>query len=213
MNCQCQGIEELFNQEQVEKDLRQYRRRGPDRTTRWLVDAIRRQARGSRTLLDIGGGVGAIQHALLEAGIERAEGVEASAAYFTAALKEAQRRGLGERVHYHYGNFTELEQDVAPADIVTLDRVICCYDDMDKLVGLSVLKARQIYGVVYPRDGWWMKLGAVLLNLYFRIRRSPYRGFVHSTRAVEAIIGSSGFRRQFYRRTLFWQVAVYTRPA
>jgi hypothetical protein len=213
MNCQCQGIEELFNQEQVDKDLRQYRRRGPDRTTRWLVDAIRRQAAGSRTLLDIGGGVGAIQHALLEAGVERAEGVDASAAYCTAAVKEAQRRGLGERVSYHYGNFTDLAEEVAPADIVTLDRVICCYDDMEQLVALSVRKARQIYGVVYPRDGWWMNLGAGLMNLYFRIRRSPYRGFVHPTRAVEAIIHQHGYQQQFYRRTLIWQVAVYTRPA
>ena len=35
-------------------------------------------------------------------------------------------------------------------DILTLDRVICCYPDMQKLVGLSAKRARKLYGLIYP---------------------------------------------------------------
>lgn len=211
MNCQCQGIEELFNQEHVDQDLADYRKKGPARTTRMLTQAIQREGVAGLTLLDIGGGVGAIQHALIEAGVEQVTGIEASAAYLAAAEGEARRRGLSGRVSFHHGNFTDLAPAISPADIVTLDRVICCYNDMEKLVGLSAARARRLYGVVYPRDTWWIKLGLRVANLYFRLRRSPYRAFVHPTQAVEALVKSQGFQRKFYRRTLIWQVVVYTR--
>ena len=37
---QCQGIEEFFDQKEADKDLASYRKKGPDATTRMLVDAI-----------------------------------------------------------------------------------------------------------------------------------------------------------------------------
>jgi magnesium-protoporphyrin O-methyltransferase len=104
-----------------------------------------------------------------------------------------------------------MAEDIPPADIVTLDRVICCYHDMEKLVGLSAARARKLYGLVYPRDTWWIKIGLGLQNLFFRLRRSPYRAFVHPTRAVEAVLNSQGLNRRSYRQTLVWQVVVYTR--
>lgn len=209
--CQCQGIEELFNQQYVTKELTRYRAKGPDKTTRMLTEAIKEAGVAGFTLLDVGGGVGAIQHELLQAGVDHVTSVEASTAYIDAARSEAKRRGQADRVSYHYGNFVDLEADIPPADIVTLDRVICCYPDMEKLVGLSAPLARKLYGLVYPRDSWWMKIGLALQNFYFWLRRSPFRTFVHSTESVESILSSDGLMRRFYRRTLAWQVAVYTR--
>jgi magnesium-protoporphyrin O-methyltransferase len=116
-----------------------------------------------------------------------------------------------ERVHYYHGNFVDLAGEIAPADIVTLDRVICCYHDMENLVGLSAARARKLYGLVYPRDTWWVKLGLELQNIYFRFRRSPFRTFTHPVRAVEAILSKNGLKRAYYRGTLVWQVVVYTR--
>jgi magnesium-protoporphyrin O-methyltransferase len=211
MNCQCQGIEEVFSQEHVDKELREYRAKGPDKTTRMLAEAIRKEGVRGLTLLDIGGGVGAIQHALIEAGVEQVTGVDASKAYLEAAAAEAERRGQAERVRYQHGNFIELAGGIAEADIVTLDRVICCYPDMERLVSLSAGRARKFYGLVYPRDTWWIKAGLAVGNFFMRLRRSTFRGFVHPTREVEALLEKSGLRRKFYRRTLVWQVVVYTR--
>lgn len=209
--CQCQGIEEVFSQSYVTRELSRYRLKGPIKTTRMLLEAIKKVGVDGLTLLDIGGGVGAVQHELLEAGVKDAIDVDASSAYIQAARDEAQRRGLAERVSYHYGNFVNLAADIDPADIVTLDRVICCYDDMEKLVKLSAGRARKLYGVVYPRDTWWIKIGLAVGNLISRLQRSPYRAFAHPSEAVEALVNSLGLKRSSYRRTLVWQVVVYTR--
>lgn len=209
--CQCQGIEEVFSQGYVTKELSRYRLKGPIKTTRMLIEAIKEAGVDGLTLLDIGGGVGAVQHELLEAGVKDATDVDASKAYIQAARAEAQRRGLAERVSYHYGNFVDLAKDIDSADIVTLDRVICCYDDMEKLVSLSAGRARKLYGVVYPRDTWWIKIGLAVGNLLSRLQRSPYRAFAHPTQAVEALVNSLGLKRSSYRQTLVWQVVVYSR--
>ena len=209
--CQCEGIERLFNQAEAAKKLKQYRRKGPDKTTRLLINALRGYGVEGMTLLDIGGGVGAIQHELLKAGVSRAASVEASSAYLNTAKAETERQGNAGRVTYHYGNFVDLAAALPPADVVTLDRVICCYHDMPKLIGLSVARAVKLYGLVYPRDTWWMKLGLAAGNLFFRLRRTPFRVFVHPTEAVEAIIQAEGLKRSFYRTTGMWQVVVYAR--
>jgi 2-polyprenyl-3-methyl-5-hydroxy-6-metoxy-1,4-benzoquinol methylase len=207
--CQCQGIEELFSQQYVNKELSRYRAKGPDKTTRMLTEAIKMMGIEGLTLLDIGGGLGAIQHELLDSGVDQVTHVEASTAYIVAAKAEAQRRGYSERTSYHHGNFVDLASNILPADIVTLNRVICCYPDLEKLVSLSAARARKLYGLVYPRDTWWVKIALALQNFYFRLRGSPFRTFAHPSKAVEAILGNSGLKRQFYRQTIVWQVVVY----
>ena len=212
MNCgQCQGIETVFDQKTAAQKLKKYRTQGPDKTTRMLIDALKAQGVEGATLLDVGGGVGAIQHELLKQGARSATDVEASSAYLATAKAEAERQGYAGRVTYRYGNFVDLAPDVEPADIVTLDRVICCYHDMEKLVGLSSARARRAYGVVYPRDTWWMRIGLAIGNAFLRLSRSSFRSFAHPTKAVDAVIRGNGLKQKFYRRTLLWQVVVYAR--
>jgi Methyltransferase domain len=209
--CQCKGIETLFNEKEARNRLRDYRKDGPAKTTRMLVEALRAEGVEGMTLLDIGGGVGAIQHELLRSGIERAISVEASTAYLKAAQEEAERQGHADRVSYYHANFVDLAPHIASADIVTLDRVICCYHDMPGLVGRSVAKAERLYGVVYPRDTWWMRAAISLGNLYFRVVRNPFRTFVHPTQAVDALVLGSGLQQRFYKTSGPWQVVVYAR--
>lgn len=209
--CQCKGIEMMFNQKSAVRELKQYRRKGPHRTTQMLIDALKTEGIEGMTLLDIGGGVGAIQHELLRAGVSSATSVDASAAYLEAAKEEAERQGHAGRVSYYHGNFIQLAPDITPANVVTLDRVICCYHDMHALVGLSSARARDLYGLVYPRDTWWMKIWVVIENLVYWLVRNPFRSFVHPTEQVDAVVRSSGLRRRLYRKTFMWQVVVYAR--
>jgi magnesium-protoporphyrin O-methyltransferase len=209
--CQCQGIEQLFNEPHVTKELARYRAKGPEKTSRMLIEALKKKGVRGMTLLDIGGGIGAVQHALLGAGAASSTSVEASSAYIAAAKAEAERRGLAQRVHYQQGDYVDLAADIPPADIVTLDRVICCYPDMAKLVGLSAARARKLYGLVYPRDAWWVKIGLGIENIFFRLFKSSFRVFVHPTEAVDALVKGNGLKPSFYRETLIWQIVVYTR--
>jgi magnesium-protoporphyrin O-methyltransferase len=209
--CQCQGIEAEFDQKLAVRKLDTYRAHGPDPTTRILIDALKAEGVQGMTLLDIGGGVGAIQHELLHSGVQSVTGVEASTAYIATARAEHERQGHVDHVDLRRGNFVDLAADLPPADIVTLDRVICCYHDMQALVGLSAARARKLYGVVYPRDTWWMKIGLSIGNFFYWLRQSSFRTFLHSTAVVESLVRKNGLERRFYRKTLVWQVAVYAR--
>jgi magnesium-protoporphyrin O-methyltransferase len=211
--CQCKGNETKFDQKNVTKKLKKYLKDGPKKTTLQLIEALLSEDSQGMTLLDIGGGLGDIQHALLKSGISSAINVEASTAYLEACKEEAERLGHANHIRHMQGNFVDLAEDIPTADFVTLDRVICCYHDMPKLVNLSAQKATRFYGVVYPRDTWWVRL---VILIYYNVRhwlqRNPMRIFVHSTEAVEAVIRKNGLERHFHREMGPWQVVVYSRP-
>lgn len=208
---QCEGIELMFDEENADNDLRVYRAEGPDETTAWLLDDLKARGVERQTLLDIGGGVGMIQHELLKAGAASAVHVDASSAYIDAAKREAKRRKLGERIAWHFGNFVDLARELEPADIVTLDKVICCYDDMPRLVRSSARLAKRHYAIVVPRDKWWFRAAVRVMNLFQAVTRNPYRMFVHRHQAIEAIIAKAGLKRSFSRHNFMWQVLVYSR--
>src|SRR5688572_14901408 len=214
--CQCEGIEQEFNDVEARKTVTRFRRRGPDRTTLLLIEGLRaaletRNASGA-TLLDVGGGIGAIHHELLTKGIDRVVHVDASSAHLAVAREETERRGHAARAEFVRGDFVDIADRVAPADVVTLDRVICCYDNMPRLVRRSAEHARRFFGAVYPQGTFWMRAGVVVINLIMRIKRSPFRTFHHDPVEIDAVLRSTGLRRRQIQRRLGWEVVVYERP-
>jgi len=219
--CAC-AIGNEFGERAARRDLQAYRRSGPDRTTRWLIDGLRNGGANAAigagsasvdglTVLDIGAGVGAVHLELLRSGAAAAVDVDGSPAYVDVAREEAVRLGLADRVTYVGGDFVTLSPTIAPADIVALDRVVCCYPDMGALVRLSVARARRRYGLVYPRDRSWIKLGSTVMNGLSRVARRRVRFHVHRTTDVDAIVRAAGFAPVISRSTWFWQVVVYER--
>lgn len=208
----CCGFDRVFNEKRVARELRRYQRRGPVRTTRRLVEAIEAEGPGGATLLDVGGGIGAIQHELMRAGVEAATDVDASLPYLVAARQQAEQEGYGGRARYLHGDFLDVAGEVGAADIVTLDRVICCYPDMDGLVRLSAARARRLYGLVYPRRTWLVKLMLSLFNAACRLRRCPMRVYLHPPADVHRLLLAEGLSLQRLDRTLIWEVALYRRP-
>ena len=212
---QCAGIEQVFNDAEAKRQLRRLNRRGPVRTTRLLIDAIGRalEATGVRdaTLLDIGAGIGAIHHELLDGPVARATHVDGSSAHISVARAEVQRRGHSDRVEFKQGDFVEMATDVPATDVVTLDRVICCYPDMELLVSRSAQKAGRLYGAVYPRQVAWMRVGIWAINLIQRVKGSAFRVFLHAPARIDAVLRTAGLERVMRRQTLGWEVAVYSR--
>jgi magnesium-protoporphyrin O-methyltransferase len=201
----------IFDRDTAEKDRDRYRARGPDRTTRMLLELLRAHRVGGATLLDVGGGIGVIGRELLRAGVGHAVMVEASPDYLDVARDEAGRSGLLDRMEFVEGDYVRRAAEVDVADIVTLDRVICCYPDAESLVARSVDHARWLYGLVLPRDGWHIRLALGLNNLRFWLQRSPYRSYGHSNGRIDELAGERGFRRLAERRTFFWRVVLYAR--
>jgi SAM-dependent methyltransferase len=208
--CAC-TVGNEFGERQARRDLAAYRSRGPDRTTKWLIEGLAAGGVAGSTVLDIGAGVGAVHLALLEAGAVSAVDVDGSPAYVEVARAEARRAGRSDDVRHETGDFVALAPTIAPADLVALDRVVCCYPDMSALVRLSVALARRRYGLVYPRDTWWIRAGGVVLNSIARLARQRVRAWVHRTAEVDAIVRAAGFTPRLERSTLFWRVVVYER--
>lgn len=209
--CQIAGIEEYMDARMADKELKRYREKGPEGTTSILLQALITEGVDGLALLDIGGGVGVLQHELLQAGVRGVTSVDASSAYLQAAREEVERRGHTDRVQQHHGDFVQMAHQIPEADIVTLDRVICCYHDMEGLVGRSAALASQLYGVVYPRDDWWVRAFIRLQNLYHGLRGSDFRAFAHANAAIERRIREAGLERCFSHETIVWKVHVYRR--
>ena len=207
---QCAGIEREFNTKVAARELAAYRRRGIRGTTKMLIGLLRQAQAEGATLLDIGGGIGAIQHELA-AGLAQITSVDAAPAYLEAQKSEAARQGYAGRVSYRHGDFVTVAGEIPEHDVVTLDRVICCYPDMRALVERSAERARRFYAAVYPRGTWWNVVGLALGNIVMRLRRSSFRGYVHSPAQIERILAAHGLRLQAARETFIWRVAVYGR--
>ena len=211
MDCCAHGYDDQFDAAQAAKDLKRFRADGPDPTTRALLNLLRARGVADASLLDIGGGVGAIHHELLNAGARAAVHADASAPYIRAAREEAERRGHGERVQFVYGDFVALAPTIAQADIVTLDRVICCYPDMEALVAASASHARRLYGAVYPRARWYLRAGFRVINALQWVRRAAFRVYLHSPDGIDAALRRQGLERRAVADTFVWRVAVYAR--
>ena len=208
--CQPEVIQTRFDDRYVQRKLDRYRKKGPKQTTRLLIEAITEVLAPGMTLLDIGGGIGDIDHALIEAGVAHATNVEASEAYLEACKVEAHRLGHADRMNYVVDDFVEASSELEEADIVTLDRVICCYPFMQELVIQSLAKARQLYGIVVPLDRWWVKaFTALYYNLRFVLQGIEFRVFVHPIDAIESVIEAENFNRIFRKEKSGWYIALY----
>jgi len=209
--CTSECYESTFNDRHAAKQLRSYRRKGPNKTTRMLLAGLRSAGIDDAAVLDVGAGIGVVHHELLAGGARSAVHVDAARAHMRAAREEAERRGHADRVTFVHGDFVALADAVPAADVVTLDRVICCYPDMEALVAASAGKARRLYGAVFPRERPGVKVMSTLGNLVCRLRGDPFRSYIHSMTAIDAAVRRQGFTLRSVANTVLWRVAVYAR--
>jgi hypothetical protein len=206
--CRPEGYERLFSAKQARLDARRYRKRGLGGTSRDLVE-LAGDVSGA-TVLEVGGGVGAIELDLLAAGADRATNVELSGEYEEEAAKLIDERGFGERVDRRVADF--VTEPVEPADVVVMHRVVCCYPDVDLLVGVAAAHTRRRLLLTYPRERPWTRIGIRLINLCLRISSSSFRAFVHPVARMAAAAEREGLALERRERPgLIWENAVYER--
>ena len=210
--CQCDGVGTRFDEAYAAEKLARYRSAGPDPSTQMLIDLVAEEDIQGLTLLDIGGGVGAVQHGLIERGVARALEVEASPSNAAACAAEAERQGHGERVTHLSGDFASVSRHVEPADIVTLDRSVCCWHDPLGLIDQSAAKARWLYAVVYPRDAWWVRhVWRHFGNLKQILKRNSLRLSTPRSKDVEATLAEHGLSLAHHREMGVWQIALFAK--
>src|SRR5215470_11763244 len=138
---------------------KRFARKGLEPSQQQLMSGLLASGVSDASLLDIGCGTGYLHHRLLQAGAASAVGVDLSAAMLVEARAQAREEGFAGRTDYFEGDFVELADAFAPADIVLLDKVICCYPDAAALVQRSARKAKRVYAFTIPRDRWTVRLG------------------------------------------------------
>ena len=202
----------MFDDKVARGDLKRYRRRGPNPTTRLLRDGVV-AAGGGRSLLDVGGGIGALSHELLGRGFERTTIVDASPAYLAAARRLIEERGTGARVEIREGDFVEHAAALEAADAVVLDRVVCCYPEFRPLLEAAAAHGRRLFAYAYPRDRWSVRFVLAIENTVQRLLRRAFRAYMHPEPAMSAILAAHGFKRVSRRTTFVWCADVYAREA
>ncbi len=211
--CSPKGYRWLFSEKRAQAEARRYRRRGLDPTSKRIAELLKRQGVAGQTLLEVGGGVGAIEIELLKAGATRAVNVELTPTYEEAAQALLREAGLEDRVERKVTDFAEAARDVKAADIVIMNRVICCYPDMPKLVGAAADHTRDVLVVSFPKDRWWTRVGLRLGNLALRVARRQFQAFLHSPDQIIATAERHGLTTISNQTSFFWQVAGLRRTA
>jgi len=215
MTCCCSavsvGAERQFSEKRAAKDLARYRAQGPGPTTRLLLAGLAKAGASHGRLLDVGSGVGALTFELLERGLTSAVGVDLSPAHVATASKEAVRLGRPDSARFLQGDFLDLASQLPSAEIVTLDRVVCCYPEYERLLEESLRHADWYFAFSYPKDTWYVRAFAWLENLARRITGNTFRSFVHPVSAMESVIHHSGFTRVNSSCTRTWFADVYIR--
>lgn len=189
------------------------RRNGLDRIQRDLVEGIAPSLTGGARILEIGCGVGALHQALLGKGAVSAVGVDISEGMLGEARRFASDAGLAERTEYLLGDFTDLSSSLQSADVTILDKVVCCYPEVDRLVDLSTKLTKSVYALSFPRDRFGMRLAFRLHRFVGRLLRWEFYPCWHVWSSVRARIEQAGFSEAFQRRSFLWEAVVYRRTA
>ena len=211
--CPVDFLDRVFNERYARRELRTYRKDGLGKRARVLVDQLVSAGIEGRSVLEIGAGIGALNLTLLQRGASRALTVDASPSNVRAAAELATGMGLSDRTERWVGDFVDVQDEFGAADVVLLDRVICCYGDMRALLGAAGARTGRYCGLTYPRLTWWGRAAFRLVNLFQAVRRHPFRVYMHHPAAIERVLSGTGLRRTFRSRAGFWEVALFERPA
>ena len=187
------------------------------KVTASLLDAITEAGVTDRTVLDVGCGIGDLAIEVVTRGAASGTGYDLSPKAIEEARKLAAARGVGDRMRFEVGDGAKLQ--LPAADIVVINRVVCCYPDTENLLEHTLGAAGSVFAITAPVSngvtGWCNRLWSRLGNVGYRLRPKKYGGFrtfIHDLDRIDERIRAAGFRRvRHEQRRVVWDLAVYTR--
>lgn len=219
MNCSCcppgniNDLDKTFNAARANADARDYLQNGLGKRGRKLINYLLTAANQPFTVLDIGCGAGAVHHELLRQGAAaQVVGVDASSAFLAAARENAARLGLAQNTNYHHADFALQADAFEPADVVLMDRVICCYPHLKQLLGAAAAHTGRYLALTFPLDRWWVRLPIRLFDAALTLFGSGYHPYIHRHTDILAIAASAGLHPIHHDRHTVWQIMVFARP-
>ena len=121
--------------------------------------------------------------------------------------------GLSERVTRRQLDLAAAPEAIEPHDIVVLHRVVCCYPDYQRLLAAAAEHAKRLLVFSHPPHNLASRAVFAAQNLVFRLRRSPFRTFVHDPAAMSTAAEHDRLRTVYRHRGLTWHVVGLTASA
>jgi magnesium-protoporphyrin O-methyltransferase len=165
--------------------------------------SVRREPSGP---LRLGGGVGQVQIELLRRGAARTVNLELSPAYDVEAARLLREAGLEGRAERLLHDIAVDPDAVEPADVVVLNRVVCCYPDYERLLGAAADRARRLLVFSHPPRNAGSRAVVALQNAAFRLARKEFRTFAHPPQAMLDVCRARGLQPAYAHAGLVWQV-------
>lgn len=209
----CDRPEDVFGPRFARRQARRYRRKGLSDTAQRMVDFLAERGVEDATVLEIGGGVGEIQLELLRRGARRTTNLELVDAYDPAAGRLIAEAGVADRVERRLVDIATAPDEVEPADVVVLHRVVCCYPDYERLLGAAAEHARRLLVFSYPDRKPLLRAAVAVENALLRLVGRRFRAFAHPPAAMLDVLARHGFRPVYEHHTAVWQVAGLERTA
>lgn len=212
MSCCTSGLSDVFDEDFARREADRYRKRGLPPRARRLLDILESvlPLRGVNTL-EAGIGSGALTVEMLRRGATHATAIDAVPAQIAAAKSLAAEYQLQPRVDFVVDDFAHTRQPAA--DVVVLDRVVCCYPDWRTMLESAVAHSTRVIAMSYPRDSIVMRAVHHVMDIWFIMIRSDFRFHVHSVAQMHAALEHAGFRMQRKSRYFWWELLVAERTA
>jgi hypothetical protein len=138
---------------------------------------------------------------------------ELSPAYESQAAELAEKAGLGGRIDRRLLDFATDGAAIGHADIVVLHKVVCCYPNLERLLGEAAAHTKHRLFLTYPRSVLWTRIGFASLNLLQRARRRTFRVFLHSPARIAAVAESHGLQLLGHHQGLVWELREFARAS
>lgn len=185
-------------------DLKRFERHGLRSTQADLADMSESSLGPSTTLLEVGGGLGALHVELLERGAAAATTIDMSAGWDEAAGALLERRELTTRVTRLNGDFVADASSLPASEIVLLHRVICCYPDWEAMVDAAASRASRSVAFTVPMESIAARISLWVFHAWLRVQRCGFTSFIHPVDAMIERFAAHGFVVGEQRKRLGW---------
>ena len=209
--CDHDDYQSVFTNRFARRQSRRYQQRGLTPAARSIVDFAATQGITRATVLEIGGGVGQLQVELLRRGASHVTNLEISENYEAEAARLLEKAGMTNLVTRRFLDIAQAPDEVEPADVVILHRVVCCYPDYARLLKVAASHARKTLVYSHPAANVVNRVQFSAENTYRRLTRNDFRAFIHPPEGMVRAAESGGLAVTYRHHAWDWDVVGLSR--
>jgi len=101
--------------------------------------------------------------------------------------------------------------DAQETDITILDKVVCCFENLDDLLRQSLSKTRNVYALSFPKPNFFVRTLFHIPIAVGKLLDWSFHPCWHDWNAMKQTIEQHGFKQMFHGGKLMWDVYVFER--